>query len=316
MSQHASHPGPTLLRAGVPVELDRPLSELTWYRLGGPAQALVSPRDPAELARVVGLCAEHGWPLRVLGGGANLLVRDAGVPGVVIRLSSPGFQSVEELEGGVLRVGAGHDLMELVQECARRGLAGLECLAGVPGTAGGAVRMNAGGVHGDIGARVAAVQCLGEDGVLREVDRRDLAFGYRHSELPGLMLTRVDLALDREDPVAVRERVKAYFAQKGRSQPMAKHSAGCCFRNPSGAEPAGRLIDLAGLKGSRLGGAEVSEVHANFIVAHGGARADDVVALMDRVRLGVLERFGVALKREVVLWPDEGDLLAPAPVLS
>jgi UDP-N-acetylmuramate dehydrogenase len=238
------------------------------------------------------------------------------VPGVVVRLDSPEFQGIEELPDGRLRVGAGCDLMALVRESARRGLAGLECLAGVPGTVGGAVRMNAGGVHGDIGARVAGVQVLGHDGVLREAERRELAFGYRSSELPGLLVTRVDLALEQADPIVVRERVKEYFAQKKRSQPMAEHSAGCCFRNPSVGEPAGRLIDRAGLKGTRLGGAEVSKVHANFIVAHAGARADDVAALMERVRAGVLDRFGVELKREVVLWPDEGDLLAPAPVLS
>jgi UDP-N-acetylmuramate dehydrogenase len=287
-------------RSRNPVREQR-LAELTTFRIGGPATVAVLD-DRRDLAEAV------ASGCRWLGKGANLLVGDTGVPQPVLRLGRD-FDFIRAA-GPRLAVGGGTDLAKLVNHCAAAGLAGPEVLAGVPATVGGALRMNAGTAHGwmlDCVARVEVV--LPGGGAPQWIERRDLAAAYRRSGLPeGTWFLGCELELATADPNALLERVRALKKAKADSQPLALPSAGCVFRNPDPQHPAGRLIDQCGLKGARVGGAEVSPVHANFIVNPGrDATAADVVALVRRVRRTVWERTGKPLALEVEAWncPDE-----------
>lgn len=289
----------------IPIEQDAPLGERTWYRTGGRAQYLARPASTAQLASLVHRCFEKHMPIRVLGSGANLLVRECGVPGMVISLDDPAFAQVQ-YDGTTVTAGPGADLMELVIETARRGLAGLDVLAGIPATVGGAVRMNAGGAMGDIGSSVASVTIMTENGQTYQRDRDDLVFGYRTTNIDGPIILDTVFELTEDDPAEVRQRVKQAFFYKKASQPMGARSAGCAFKNPpkDQAPPAGKLIDDAGLKGFALGSAQVSPVHGNFItISDTPGKADDVADLVEHVRQIVKDKFGVQLQREVVIWP-------------
>ena len=287
----------------IPFETDVPLGEKTWYRVGGKAAVLATPGSIAQLTALASRCNERGVPMYVLGSGANLLVADEGVQGVVVQLTDPAFRHLSA-EGNILSVGAGFDLFKLVMEATRRGMGGLEVLAGIPASVGGAVRMNAGGAFGDIGASVAKVQVMSDCGQVYYRDRDDLVFSYRKSNIVAPVILSVDFEVTPRDPDELSKRVKEIFIYKKNSQPMAEQSAGCAFKNPPeevGAT-AGQLIDRAGLKGFAIGSAHVSDVHANFIVAEQGGKANDVRAVMDHVQQTVADRFGVTLQREVVIW--------------
>ena len=278
------------------VEENVPLAPLTWYGVGGPARRLARPRSVAELQE---LLRDNDLPLYALGLGANLLVADEGVDGLVVKLDAPAFRDVE-IAGNRVTVGGGVTMQKLVQQMARRGLAGLECLAGVPGTIGGGVRMNAGGRHGDLGSRVRSVTTMTADGTIAVRD--DVNFGYRTCDVDEPFILAATLELEPEDPAAVTARTREIMAAKVASQPFGAKSAGCMFKNPPG-DSAGRLIDLAGGKGLRVGGAEVSRRHANFVVAHAGCRAEDIEAVVAEVRRRVHEEHGVDLQTEVKRWP-------------
>lgn len=282
------------------VRPDVPLAPLTWFGLGGAAELLAEPVDVDELARLRFRAREAGVPFRVLGRGANVLVRDEGVAGVVVRLTAGAFCE-ERAEGEALIAGAGVDLMQLVRRCCRDGLGGLEGLAGIPATVGGAVRMNAGGRYGAFGDRIARVTVLTPDGRIETRGREELKFGYRSAALGDDIVLSAHLALDRQDPEALEGRYRRIWNEKRAAQPMADHSAGCIFKNPPGAA-AGALIDRAGCKGMTEGAARVSDRHANFIVAARGAAARDVRRLAERVRATVEQRFGVELEYEVEFW--------------
>jgi UDP-N-acetylmuramate dehydrogenase len=299
--------------AAVPHRADAPLGPLTWYGVGGRAQVLAEPVDAGQLTQLVRRGHEAGWPVRVLGAGANLLVPEGVVPGVVVRLDAAGFKRLQ-IDGPRVRVGAGHDLFKLVSRVAKAGLAGLEPVAGVPATVGGAVRMNAGGGLGDIGSVVHEVRGVSAQGEALTLQRDDLEFGYRTSNLTGLIVTEVELVLEPTEPGPLRERVGKLFEAKRASQPMHEPSSGCVFKNPvdqpaAGGRGAGQLIDEAGLKGTRHGSAWVSERHANFLCLDRhdpAAKAGDVVQLMQQVQARVREHHGVNLQREVVVWGEGG----------
>jgi len=293
----------------VRVETDAPLASLTWFGIGGRADVLVRPQDEASLATLLRRCHQSGIPVRVLGSGANLLVSDEGVDGVVVKLDAPVFREVKANASGsleALRAGAGADLAKLINDCARRGLEGLSQMAGVPASIGGAIRMNAGGRFGSIGDAVHAVAMLDPDGTLRVYPASEIHFGYRETSLPAGVILWSSFSLHEQDPIKVRERVKEIFAHKKSTQPLADHSAGCMFRNPVTAdgqrESAGRLIDLAGLKGHAIGGARVSERHGNFITVAPGTRTADVEALVRHMRERVRATSGIELHTEVVFW--------------
>ena len=301
----------------VEATLDAPIGALTWYKSGGHAEVLISPRSVEALQTLCQRFHESDIPMRVLGSGANLLVADDGVDGAVVRLNHSIFQEAHwhELDHGhPTRIGAGTDLMALVQESARRGLSGLSQLAGIPATIGGAIRMNAGGSYGDTAQSVHSIELLTTNGELRRMDAAKLDFGYRHCALPDGIVIAAHFNLRADDAVQIRAHVKEVFEYKKRTQPMADRSAGCMFKNPidpstGKRESAGRLIDLAGMKGKSVGGAFVSERHGNFIGLLAGGRANDVLALAFDVQQRVLDHSGIQLEREVVIWSQRGDVL-------
>jgi UDP-N-acetylmuramate dehydrogenase len=295
----------------IPYEEDVPLAPLTWYGVGGPAKILARPKSIQQLSSLAKRCSDAGEPIYVLGGGANLLVRDEGVPGVVVQLSDEAFSQVK-IDGTKVIAGGGCDLPKLIIDTARAGLAGLEILAGIPGSVGGALRMNAGGTYGEIGNLVSRVQVMDVSGQVYYRDRDDLVFRYRRSNIVAKFILQVEFELQEEEPEDLRKRVKEVFFFKKNSQPLAHRSAGCAFKNleqlPEDVPQdtpmhAGKLIDLAGLKGYAVGGASVSDHHANFVVAEDGATAADILGLLSEVQERVREQFGVTLEREVVVWP-------------
>ncbi|MGA1045257.1 MAG: UDP-N-acetylmuramate dehydrogenase [Phycisphaerales bacterium] len=298
----------------VDVEPDAPLGPRTWFGVGGRADALVRPRSVEALQTLVGRCHRDGIELRVLGEGANLLVADEGVGGVVAHLDHPCFRECTlNRRGGVeaVRAMAGADLPKLILDSARSGLAGLEGLAGIPASIGGAVRIKAGGACGAIAHRRHSGAGGERRGEIAMHPASDLSMGYRRCRLPGPVLLWAAFRLDEGDPVELRSRVKEVFAYKRSTQPLADHSAGCMFRNPEAEfegvrRGAGWLIDQAELKGLSVGGAEVSRQHANFFTVRPGATASDLLELSALVATRVFDRFGVRLEREVVVWSRRG----------
>lgn len=282
------------------VEENVPLARYTWYKIGGPARYFVRPRHEADLQLAAQRCVENDIPIYVLGLGANLLVHDAGVNGAVFRLDHEHWRTVR-FDKTTLTVGAGVDMQKLVLRTVRQGLAGIECLAGIPGTVGGGIRMNAGGKFGDIGATVTRVGVMDVTGLLFDRHKDDLVFDYRSTNIAAKFILNATLELEEEDPERIMRKVKEIWMYKRNSQPLNTKNAGCIFKNPRGLS-AGALIDQAGLKGFRVGGAEVSEKHANFIVAHAGAKAEDVLTLIKVIREKVEEKEGVHLESEVQVW--------------
>jgi UDP-N-acetylmuramate dehydrogenase len=277
-----------------------PLAPHTWYKIGGPARWFVRPRDPDDLREAAGRCIENGIPIYVLGLGANLLVSDQGVKGAVFRLDHEHWRQVS-FDGNVVQAGAGADIQKLVLKTARQGLTGLECLAGIPGSVGGAVRMNAGGKFGDIGARVNRVAVMDIAGNFFERLKDELVFDYRSTNIAAPFIVGATFHLDEDDADRLAKRLKEIWMFKRNSQPLNTKNAGCIFKNPRGLS-AGALIDQAGFKGLRVGGAEVSTKHANFIVAHKGCLADDVLKLIKIVREKVFEKNHIDLESEVKIW--------------
>lgn len=277
---------------------DAPLAQRTAVRVGGPADLLVRPADAADLSALLGACRRLAVPVTVLGGGANLLVSDRGIRGAVVRLP-PDFGE-EEGEGSRLTLSAGAPTSRLVQRAQERGLVGCEFIAGIPGTLGGAVAMNAGTKIGEMKDVVSRVEVATADGA-RWIEARDLGFAYRTCRLPpGAVVTRVEFRLRPGDVAASRAAMEADKDYRRRTQPLTQPSWGSTFRNPPG-DHAGRLLEAAGLKGHRIGGAMWSDVHANFVVNLGGATAADCLALIRLARQRVRERFGVELTLEVRL---------------
>jgi UDP-N-acetylmuramate dehydrogenase len=293
----------------VRVELDAPLAAQTWFGIGGRADILIHPQSVQALETLTRRCRRDGIPLRVLGSGANLLVDDDGVDGVVLKLDAPVFQAVEfNASGRIERMRAfgGASMEKLVLECSRRGIRGLEQMAGIPASVGGAVRMNAGGKFGAIGDVVDAVAVVAVDGELSVLTRDSLHFAYRETSIPKGSIVWASFRVESDDPIACRARVLEIFAYKKSTQPMSAASAGCMFRNPvmpnGTMESAGRLIDRAGMKGARVGGAFVSDAHGNFLAVDRGARTDDLRALIEKVQAAVSVNSGVELATEVVFW--------------
>ena len=279
---------------------DRSLAEWTWLKVGGPAEYFVEPRSVEELAAVVRCCAETGVPCRVLGSGSNLLVRDEGVSGVVLRLTEESFGEIT-IEGTVVKVGAGVLLSHVISHSVRGGLVGLETLVGIPGTVGGALRGNAGGRSGDVGQNVQSVTVMTGSGEQFTRSEDELSFGYRHSSINELVVIDVTFALAEGDVDETLKRMRKLWIMRKATQPMAHQSAGCIFKNPRGIS-AGSLVEQAGLKGEKVGGAEVSDRHANFIVTSAEATAADVLALIERIRERVSKQCAVDLELEIGIW--------------
>lgn len=286
------------------VAFDVPMSRYTSLRVGGPADAVVCPESRGELAWLLPFLSRHRIPYGVIGKGANLIVRDGGVRGVVIDLSDrfTGIEADPE-EPSLVRVRTGELLSRLVHWAQDRGLSGLESLVGIPGTVGGALMMNAGTREGEIGDVVEAVEWIEPSGVVRELSRESLNFGYRRFDVPrGVVLLGARLRLSKGDRSEIQQRMKSTL--QSRHEPKGVASAGCIFRNPSG-DAAGRLIDQAGLKGVRIRGAQVSDIHANYFVNVGSATARDLLSLIDLVRERVQKESGVRLELEVKIMGED-----------
>jgi len=290
---------------GVGLERDVPLAPLTTLRVGGPADRFATPGSLDELVALVRLAFDAGTPVFMLGKGSDIVVADAGIRGLVIRTRADGV----EIEGTRLRAETGASMTMLAKRCAREGLAGFDWAISIPGSFGGAVWANAGAHGGDMAQVLRSVDIMDPvRGMRRTLMATECDFGYRDSRFkhgPEVVLGGV-IELERGDPDAIRALVDGHQAHRKATQPLADQNAGSVFRNPPG-DHAGRLVELAGLKGHRIGSAQVSTLHANFIVTdRGAALAADVRTLGDHVRAVVAERFGVELQYEIEFvgdWP-------------
>ncbi len=286
------------------VRREEPLATRTTLRVGGSARILAEPASEADLAAVLQRSNAAGAPVIMLGRGSNLLVPDSGVDAVVISLGHPAWQRFVPEADGRVRVGAGLRLKNLCGLASKAGLVGFEFLEGIPGNVGGALRMNAGAMGGWMFDVVEEVRVMARDGAVRTYRKAEMKVDYRHcAELEAAIALEAILRPARVAPgedEAIRRQIDAYRDKRHQSQPR-EPSAGCAVKNPPG-DSAGRLIDAAGLKGERVGGAEVSTVHANFIINRGGATSADVIALVRRVRERVQGASGVTLEPEVLLY--------------
>lgn len=295
-------------RFGARVRFSEPLSRHTSFRIGGPADAWVTVASTDELLDLQRAARAAGAPLAVLGIGTNVLVSDRGVRGVVVKLGREfgrmewGGERGGAGDGSVaVRAGAAAPLKKLVVEAAGRGLSGLEFAEGIPGSIGGGLLMNAGAFGGEIAGVVTGIAGVEPEAGERCVPRAELRFGYRHFDLPpGTIVTRVEFALAPGDAAAIRAKMADAKRRRDAKQPLGLPNAGSVFRNPPGAF-AGRLIESVGLKGRRVGGAMISERHANFIVNVGAATAADVKRLMDEVAETVWRAHAVRLVPEIKL---------------
>jgi len=296
---------------GAAVRFAEPMAAHTSLQVGGPADAFVRPASIDVLTALIEGARRRNLPYLIVGDGTNLLVGDGGIRGIVVVLSqcltiigrAPGTADAVRVTAQ-----AGAKLQRLCQFALKHGLAGLNFALGIPGTVGGGIRMNAGTRHGWMGDVLDAIEVLGPGGDIRSIDRSDLRIAYRRmnwsaAEGPNRHRSPIILGgcfrLQPGDPGPLRHEARAILKERRRHQPSGLPSAGCFFKNPPVGEPAGRLIELAGLKNKKIGGAQISERHANFIVNTGRASAADILRLMTHVQASVLERFNVQLEPEV-----------------
>lgn len=276
--------------------LDEPMSRHTSFRIGGPADLLFTPAGQEELGAFLRSAAGKA-PYMIIGNGSNLLVSDKGIRGAAVWIGR-GFRQLER-RGSKITAGAGLSLPWLVDQCRAMGLSGLEWAAGIPGSLGGALVMNAGAYGGQMSDAVEAVYGMLPSGRGLELKPTEIGFSYRHASYPkGFVITGCRLRLAAGRPSSIKRLMDKWLGMRRRNQPLSLPSAGCIFKNPKG-DSARRLIGVAGMRGARAGGAQVSRKHANFIVNYGGARAADVRRLMERVRLAVARECGVDLEPEV-----------------
>ena len=284
------------------VRLQESMAEHTSFRIGGPADYYVTPQDPESLAQGIALCAEENVPYYIVGNGTNLLIADRGFRGVIFQIlrTMDSITCREEDSVLLLFAQAGALLSRAARTVAEKGYAGFEFAAGIPGTIGGAVMMNAGAYGGEIGDHLLYVDVLDEKGQTLRLTLPELAFGYRRSIVmdKGYIVLDVCMSFEKGDPDAVMQRVEELSGKRKSSQPLDYPSAGSTFKRPEGYF-AGKLIQDCGLKGLTVGGAQVSEKHAGFVINIGGATAADVRELIRQVQAKVKEQFGVLLEPEI-----------------
>jgi len=285
---------------------DEPMGRHTSFRVGGPAEIWAEPDDFDDLGTCIMLAKDRNMPIVVVGGGTNLLVKDVGVKGMVVSMTSPKMRKI--YYGDVkVDVSSAVRLGEFIRSSADNSLGGLEFLAGVPGTVGGAVFMNAGARHygkkdvwKSIGDFIEEVKAMDYDGNTHILTKKELNFGYKSSGLKNMIITEVKFLLIKEDKENILSEYNEYLKKKKLTQDLNLPSAGCVFKNPAGTlKSAGELIDKCGLKGKRIGGALVSRRHANFIVNAGGATSDDIIALIGIVKNEVKDKFAIELELEI-----------------
>ncbi len=279
---------------------NEPLARHTWFKLGGPAKYYVEPRNQEDLLEVVKRCHENDVEMYVLGNGSNLLVSDEGVDGVVVHLNSDKFKEIT-FEENVVKAAAGVDMGQLIAACAREGLSGLECMVGIPGSIGGIIQLNAGGSFGDIGSVTRCVHLMDRSGYTFTRQREEIFFGYRTTNIMARFILGAEFTLTPDDPEKIGRAIKEVWMFKKNTQPINSRNAGCVFKNPR-AMSSGALIERAGLMGKRVGGAVVSDRHANFIIANDGATSNDVLKLIETIQETVKNKFEVDLELEMHIW--------------
>ena len=277
------------------------LAPYTWIKIGGPARYFIRPRSEDELREVIRRCREAAQPWRIMGQGANLLIDDEGLDCAVIKLDDANFNKLE-IDKTKVTLGGAVAMGRAIQDTIKMGLSGMEVLVGIPGTIGGAIRMNAGGRFGDIGTITTRVEVVDASGTSTWREKPELTFEYRHANVTDQVVTKVEVELVPDDPQRMLNRMRETWILKKNGQPLNARSAGCVFKNPSGQGSAGQMIDKLGFKGKKIGGAMVSELHANFIVNGGGAKFSDVMGLIGQIKQAVAEKHGIELELEVEVW--------------
>jgi len=274
---------------------NEPMARLTTWRIGGPARYLALPADSEDVARALDLAQERGLPWVVVGLGSNLLVKDGGFPGVVIRMGK-GLDRFE-MKGATAIVGAGLPTPLLARRTADAGFAGVERFVGIPGTVGGGIFMNAGCHGAEFAEVVTEVTVMDPKGKIKQLSRKQIIFKYRSSNIEGVVL-EAKLGLGEESPTKLKELQAKLFRWRKAGTPFDQPCCGSTFTNPSGTKSAGMLIDECGLKGFSIGGAQVSTLHANYIINKGTATASDVLKVIDHLRKTVAKKTGITLELE------------------
>jgi len=279
---------------------NEPLAPYTHLRIGGPAEFLIRPRDVDELHRVLSTCQTKKVPVRMLGGGHNLLVRDDPIPGAVVQLTAAAFTMIE-WDGKRITAGGGGSLFDLIAFSVRQGLTGLETLVGLRGTVGGSVRCNVGDRNGEIGQGVRQVTVLTDTGKVQVRTKDELTFSEHQSDIDEPVILSVAFELEKAPATAVLKRMRKAWILRKAAEPLSFQAAVRLFRNPP-AQTAATLIDRAGMTKARVNNAELSERNSNYVVAHPGTTAADILQLADKVRTRVRERTGVDLDQELHVW--------------
>jgi UDP-N-acetylmuramate dehydrogenase len=276
------------------------LSAFTGLRFGGICEFFAEPTSQTELTELVKMCNSQEIPIRVLGGGSNLIVCSDVVPGMVIHLSAAAFCNIEVV-GSTLKAGGGAALVQLVSTAAREGLEGLEQLAGIPGTVGGAVRTNAGTNSGDIGQRTTSVTVLTREGDLVTRVRDELRFSYRKSALNELVILEAEFELQQADANEITRKMQTLWIVNKSQQPQGRERSLCMFQDHGGIKVAS-LIEQAGLKGFKQGGITISDSHANYMIVDEGATCVDAVAILEHIQTEVDSQLGVSIQKQIEIW--------------
>jgi UDP-N-acetylmuramate dehydrogenase len=285
------------------------LKEHTSFGIGGPAEFFAQPRNIDDLKMLLNSARKYKMAFRLIGAGSNILVSDKGLKGITVSLNLPFFRKIH-FKDNYIEVGAGKPLNQFIHDLKKRSLSGAEFLVGIPGTIGGALAMNAGVVvraksqelrAKNIGDLVETVSVMDYNGTIKNLNKKEIRFNYRNSSLSKYIILSTRLKLKKAKKKEIDNRIKKYLKVRKINQDYSYPSAGCVFRNPAG-NSAGRLIDLCGLKGRRIGDAVISSKHANFIINLGRATAGDVVKLMSLVRKEVRNKFGINLEPEIKIW--------------
>jgi len=279
---------------------NQPLKDKTTMRIGGAAQFFCQPQDLKELRMFISWAEKGSIPVFVLGAGSNLLINDKGVKGLVLKLSSAFFTAIE-LKGNSIEAGSGVKLSRLIKFSLDKSLTGLEFLSGIPGTLGGAVMMNAGCWGKDIAEIVSQVKVIDLKGRIKTLKDKDISFGYRKSGLEKYIILKARIRLKKSTRGFIECNIKDHLLKRRNSQDLTFRSAGCIFKNPK-LESAGKLIELCGLKGKRIGGAFISPRHANFILNSGNANSKDVLKLISLMKKRVRNKFRLFLEPEIKIW--------------
>lgn len=286
------------------IKVNEPMSKHTTFRIGGPADYLATPANAKELVDLINVAKENNLPITLIGNGSNLLVRDNGIRGLVIKIANQ--MAAENINGNVLTFDAGISLALASHKAAKLGLTGMEFASGIPGTIGGAAYMNAGAYDGEMKNIIKSVRILKEDGSIQELSNEDMQFGYRKSVIQGTnnIIISVSVELTPGNQDSIYAKMADFTERRTTKQPLDKPSAGSTFKRPPGYF-AGTLIDQAGLKGYTVGGAQVSEKHAGFVVNIGNATCADVLQLIKDVQAKIKEINGVDLETEVLVLGEE-----------